>query len=82
MEGECKDKYAGYNPPKDKYDVCNPPKKCPRCGSKRLYSEVSVVVKRKISTERIYGLSQNCIIDNFWELVYCDKCGWCCDRYV
>ena len=43
-------------------------------GARDLYTEVSVVVRKKISTGRIYKVGQ--IEDNSWETIYCDKCGW------
>ena len=35
---------------KDKCSAFNPPQNCPKCGSKSLYFEVSVVAMQKIST--------------------------------
>jgi len=50
-------------------------KKCPNCGSTRIYQEISVVAKQNVNTNRIYDINKN-NIDNIFEPYYCEKCGW------
>ena len=49
--------------------------RCPNCNSTRLFNEVSIVARKNVNTERIYGIDKN-NEDNFFEPIYCEKCGW------
>jgi predicted nucleic-acid-binding Zn-ribbon protein len=49
--------------------------KCPKCGSTRLYHEISVYAKQNVNTGRIYDVNKN-NEDGWFEPLYCDKCGW------
>lgn len=50
-------------------------KKCPNCGSTRLYNEISIMAKKNVNTGKIYSINKD-NEDNFFEPLYCDKCGW------
>ena len=52
--------------------------KCPNCKSTRLYNEISVVAKQGVNTGKTYGITET--IDNIFEPIYCEKCGWCDDK--
>lgn len=53
--------------------------KCPKCGSTRLYQEISLVAKQKLNIDKngrqqIYDRSN--MRDNSFETIHCDKCDW------
>lgn len=49
--------------------------RCPNCNSTRLYNQISVVAKKNVNTGKIYGVDKT-YQDNFFEPIYCEKCGW------
>lgn len=56
-------------------------KRCPNCGSTRLYNEISIMAKKNINTAKVYGINKD-NEDNFFEPTYCDKCGWSDENVV
>ena len=50
-------------------------RKCPKCGSLRLYREVSVVARLNINTDKVYNIEKD-TFDGCYDIVYCERCGW------
>ena len=48
--------------------------KCPKCGSIRIYQEISVYAKKNANTGRVYGVNMKVEDGDFTAYLYCDNC--------